>query len=293
MKSIYVIDEDRRNRGADQFTAKERRINQSISRETVDKSLENQKWEFDGLSKFIDEKEKKKIQVTHMSYGVFTLLGGLAAGLIALISKYGADSTNSYPLFGLLVCVVTGASLINMVVVKYIAMYASELTLANRQLNCIRHSIHFLMYMAIEGMSPPKDFPNNRGNISNSSEYNQYFHLIGAHVKYPFDNEELRMRYFKWQGKAWVKDIFSLYRCSDLFAICAISFFTICLLLVPIAISSYGIITKKLFVSSAASFVATVFLTIGVISIIYITIKVIKTFQYQISKPLLIPNEQG
>lgn len=75
-----------------------------------------------------------------------------------MIAKYGGELIVSYVLYCSLVIVIAGANPINITAIKYIISLKSDVLLAIRQLNCIRQSLHSMMYTLIEGVAPQMIF---------------------------------------------------------------------------------------------------------------------------------------
>lgn len=285
MSNVYRIDEDKRNE--DRKVDRERRSNKSILREDLVYAIDTQKWKVEQLYQLIENKEKKKFLVTNVSFGVFAVLSGLVAAIAAMIAKYGGDLIVSYVLYCSLVIVIAGANLINITVIRYIMSLKSDVLLAVRQLNCVRQSLHSLMYTFIEGVGPPEDFCKNKGKPDDDRN-SLYYDYIGSHIKYPLNNEDLRDRYFKLRKGSYVYDYRALYRSADLFAMCCVGAFTFMLTFTPILLAAYGYYSSE---GDKATF------NTGVISagfafffgslFFYVVRRIIRTFFGVVAKPLV------
>lgn len=288
MENIYVIPADRRIGKPDlrkEAKKNERRYNKSLLRQDLEACIEIQKWKHESLLKLIDNKERKKFLITNVSFGVFAVLCGLVTGISTLLSKYGADTVIAYALYLSLLIVVIGVNLINLSVINYIASLKSEVLLAIRQLNCLRQSLHSLLFMLIHGKNPDSNFKKNKGNTGNK-DMSIYFNLIGQHVKYPFDNETLRSRYLKMNEKGEYKnDYRALYRSADLFVICSIILFTLCLTIIPTVLFFYNNYHLKDSFASGASFIGIALIIIT--GFLYAVRRIIKSFFSYVIKPLI------
>jgi len=290
MSNIYKIDKE--NRIEDREVDKDRRRNRSILREDLVYAIDTQKWKTEQLYQLIDNKEKKKFFVTNVSFGVFAVLAGLVAAISAMIAKYGGDLIVSYVLYCSLIIVIAGANLINIAAIRYIVSLKSDVLLAVRQLNCIRQSLHSMMYTLIEGVGPSSDFFKDRGK-GNNDDASLYYEYIGSHIKYPMNNDGLRDRYFKLKGDTYIYDYRALYRSADLFATCCIGAFTFLLTFTPILLAVYSYylakgndatFTSGVISSGLAFFFALLFL--------YVVRRIIRTFFGVVAMPLVPDGEK-
>ncbi len=285
MTNIYKINKENRSVNGD--VNNERRKNKSILREDLIYAIDTQKWKTEQLYNLIENKEKKKFLVTNVSFGVFAVLSGLVAALAAMIAKYGGDIIISSALYCSLIIVIAGANLINISVIRYIVSLKGDVLLAVRQLNCIRQSLHSMMYTLIEGKDPSDNFYNDKGNAGIDC-CSVYYDYIGSHIKYPMNNEELRDRYFKIKDGVYVYDYRALYRSADLFATCCIGAFTFLLTFMPILIVLYSYYSiegdNANFISGVVS--AVLAIMVGTL-FFYVARRIIRTFFGVVAMPLV------
>lgn len=290
MNNIYKIDKE--NRVNKRNIDDDRRVNKSILREDLIYAIDMQKWKIEQLYKLIDNKEKKKFLVTNVSFGVFAVLSGLAAGLAAMIAKYSGDYIVSSVLYCSLIIVIAGANLINVSVIRYIVSLKGDVLLAVRQLNCVRQSLHSMMHTLLDGIGPSSNFYSNKGNESPECG-SIYYDYIGSHIKYPMNNEALRDRYFRKKKGKYVYDYRALYRSADLFTTCCIGAFTFMLTFTPIFLVLYIYYStgwnKENFVSGAIS--ASLAIFVG-FAFFYVVRRIIRTFFGVVAKPL-VPDDVG
>ncbi len=237
MSTIYCIKEERRMENKKISSENRSDTNKYVFQNTLDDVIEFQKDEQNTLLLIIDNKEKKKLMVTHVSFLLFTVLAAMVAAILTFLSKEGLNEVTKISLFVALTLILIGINSINLSVIKYIAAFKREIVLSLRQLNCIRQSIASVIFAKLEGKLPNDNFCKDKGESESKSLNNLYWPLYGSHIKYPIDNILLRNIYLKEKkdGRE-VHDYKALYRSADLFTISAIFFFTIALNVAPLAV---------------------------------------------------------
>ncbi len=292
MTEAVVIREDRRHGMADtRPVQQERRFMRAVVRDDLKECLETQKWKYDNLLQIINAKESRKISVVKLSFGVFAIVAALMTAIATFLMKMGTNPSLEiieYSLSISLVVVLAGANLMNLTVMRFLVSLKSETMLAMRQLNCVRQSIHSLLYTLVNGSLPSSDFLQNKGSIDNEEDGGIYYTLIGRHVKYPMNNDPLRATYLtKTHTGNYKHDYKALYRSSDLFAICAIIAYTLCLTTAPVALFFFKFYKDRSDFFSGVALAGTIFLSIA---FFYVVWRLVRTFFGIVTNPLIPDN---
>jgi len=212
------------------------------------------------LVDLIKDKEKKKLTIIVSSFAVFSLL--VTYMLSTFKGIEAIEKVISFPFLVISLVFLSSISVINVSIIKYIVSLKQECLLAIRQLNCIRQAINSTMFARLEGYIPrtlteemvdKKDF--DRTIIDTKTKY---WDVYGRHEKYPLNNVHLRKKYQSWRF------LFLWFTSSDIFAVSAISMFTVFLISAPITFFIREIETLQ----SVYQLTMTDILAIGAISVI-------------------------
>lgn len=198
-----------------------------LTTEQLDCLLNNYNTRYLYLIELIKDKEKKKLTIITSSFAVFSLLVTYILSVSTGATVGDIEKITSFPFLFVSLVFLSSISVINISIIKYIVSLKEECLLAIRQLNCIRQAINSIMFSKLEGYLPKTiDKEIFEGTIRDKTT--KYWDIYGRHEKYPLNNFHLRDKYNSW------KIFFICFTSSDMFAVFAISMFTILLASLPI-----------------------------------------------------------
>ena len=146
------------------------------------------------------------------SFAVFSLL----VSVLGLVSENTRISNDA-----IFLTIISGISIINISIIKYIISFKVEIVRANRHINCIRQALLALVYTKIHGKYPDKNI-----NLGLKSKDTTYWEILGRHMKFPIDNRIYREKY---------RDPNIGWKNADFFSIYMIVFFTFILAMYPVS----------------------------------------------------------
>ena len=233
---LVVFTKDRRKpRDKDKEIADDKRnpsnhFNAGISTKLVDQILEQLRFDLTKSLDYYKDKDRKRLLILTSAFSFMAIMFSISLGVtnitqhsnankVPVIEKQytayfvevsteqgvtkGDESTAFFQekhILGLNLTKLIGVIIvlgIGSVIIKIILSLKEECVISIAQANCVRQSIHRLIYFKIHGYAP-SDCNFNVGDAEKERIENTVFHEIyGKHKKFKTDNNELRDRYSK------------------------------------------------------------------------------------------------